>query len=467
MQNSKLIDLLRNLSPREWRTFREMAAAPYFNRNPDVLRLANWLDSQAPAFEKASRAAAQEALFPGEAPDEARLNHLMSFLLKLGEEFIALEEFRKDNYAADYFALLGLNRRGLDKHYRFNLEKARRAFAAETQKGGASFQGQYAVEIMEAERFSHNSPRQFNESVQKATDSLDAFYLLEKLRRTCYMYSSQAILATPYNLQLTEEICRFTEANLKSMPTPAIEGYYRIFQLLTRENPHDDFQALKLLLATRAHEFSRDDLTDIYQYAINFCTIQVLKVQDAYIAEAFDLYTRGIDSGILLDSGNLSPWHFKNIINLSLKLKKYAWTEQFINENTRLLLPEYQQDAWHFNRALLFYNTQRLAEAMNHLNKVEFTDVHYSLGAKVMLCQIYYQHDDYDALESLLHSFNNFLRRNKLLAENTRLAYLNFVQILRKIIRQQPGQMPTILREAEKMPALAGKEWLVRIMANG
>ena len=464
MDNSKLIDLLRSLTPRERRLFREMVASAYFNRNTDLLRLLEWLEGYAPDYKAVKREQALAFLFPDDAPDAAGLNHLMSGLLKLAEDFIGLEAYWKARYKPDYFTLRGLEARGLDKHYRFNLEKIRKALASEQGKDLPYFYENYALEIMEAERFGRNSPRQFNESVQKATDNLDAFYLLEKLRRTCYMFTSQAILATPYNLQLVTEICRFTGENLENMASPAIEAYYRVFQLLTKDDPHKDFQALKVLLASRALEFSKEDLTDVYQYAINFCNIQINKVQEIYIEEAFELYSKGLDSGILLEGETLSPWHFKNIINLSLKLKKYDWTEDFIHQSTQLLAPEFQADALHYNLAQLYYNTHRLSEAMDRLNKVEFTDIHYSLGSKFMLCQIYYQNDDFDALESLLHAFNTFLRRNKLIADNTRQAFLNFIQLMRKILRSQARQFPAIIQDIEKMRMIAGKDWLLNIL---
>lgn len=464
MENSKLIGLLRTLTPRERRSFREMVASPYFNRNQDLLRLSDWLDGFAPDYAGASRAAAHVALFPGEAPDDAGLNHLMSFLLKLAEDFVGLEAFKKASVQTARYTLQGLAQRGLDKHYQFMLERTRRSLAAAPTPDAALFYDAYAVEIIDAEQFARHAPRQFNAGVQKATDHLDAFYLLEKLRRTCYMYTSQAILATPYNLQLVEEICRFTGANLDKMPTPAIEAYYRIFQMLTKGETDEDFQALKHLLATRADAFSREDLSDVYQYAINFCNIQIMKVREAYVREAFDLYSDGVASGILLQDGILSPWHFKNIITLALRLKNYDWTEQFIEGNTRLLAPEFQTDARHYNMALLYYNCGRLKESMSHLNKVEFTDIHYSTGAKVMLCQIYYQNDDYDALDSLLHAFNTFLRRNKLLSEDVRRAYLNFIQVMRKILHTPQEQFPAIVSEVEKMRVLAGKEWLLKML---
>ncbi len=467
MKNSKLAELLRSFDAPDWRIFREMIASPYFNRNESVIRLCDWLYGQAPDFKQSSRIAAHEYLFPGSPPDEARLNHTMSFLLKLAEDFLGLQWYWKEKYAHPNNVLFALGKRQLEKHYQFNLEKAYKTFDKENKPDASFYYALYAVENHEAAHFVRIAPRQFNESVQKATDSLDAFYLLEKLRRTCYMYTSQAILATPYNLHLVEEVCRFVGANLSSIPSPAIEAYYRIFQLLTKDNPDEDFQQLKSLLEERGAEFGQEDLRDVYQYAINYCNIQIMKVREWYVAEAFDLYTTGVESGVLLENGVLSPWHFKNIVNLALKLKKYTWTEQFISDATPLLATDFQTDARHYNFALLFYTTGRLNEALIHLNKVEFTDLHYSLGAKSMLCKIYFENEDFDALDSLIHAFNTYLRRNKLISENVRKAYLNFTQLLKKIIRARSAQFSIILEEVEKTQVLSGKEWLVEILNRG
>ncbi|MDX1910019.1 MAG: hypothetical protein SFV22_00970 [Saprospiraceae bacterium] len=466
MQNSKLVDVLRSFGTQDWRALREMCVSPYFNRNREVTALCEWLYAQSPQFDAATREAAHAGLFPGQTPDEARLNHLMSFLLKLAEDYLGLALYWKEKWGHAHHVLRALGDRNLDKHYQFHLEKSRRSFASYDKPDARFFYHQYALEIYEARRFVRNSPRQFNESVQKATDSLDAFYLLEKLRRTCYMYTSQAILATPYNLQLVEEVCRFVGGHLSEMATPAIEAYYRIFQLLSKPDAEDDFRALKLLLAQRTHEFGEEDLSDVYQYAINYCNIQIMKAREEFVSEAFDLYDSGVASRILLDNGVLSPWHFKNIVNLALKLKKYHWAEMFIVEHTPLLAAEFQSDARHYNLALLYYTTGRPGEALTHLNQVDFTDVHYSIGAKSMLCKIYYEQGDYDALDSLLHAFHTYLRRNKLISDNVRKAYIHFIQLLKKVQQALPRQYPAILEEVEKMQLLAGKEWLQEILVK-
>jgi hypothetical protein len=191
-----------------------------------------------------------------------------------------------------------------------------------------------------------------------------------------------------------------------------------------------------------------------------------MKAREQYVAEALDLYTEGIESGVLIQGGHLSPWHFKNVIKLGLRLRKYEWTESFILRNNTLLAPEFRNDALYYNLAELYYYTSRYDEAMLQLLKVEFTDVHYNIGAKVILAKIYYETEALDALESLLHAFKTYLHRNKLIAEDLRRTYLNFISVLWQIIRSTPEKRPAIHENVEKMHMLAEKNWLLRIIRS-
>ncbi len=464
MVHSKLIDLLRSFSNREWKAFRDFVDSPYFNKNEEVVRLCEYLSTLAPDFTDLTREKTHQALFPKLPTDEARLNHTMSFLLKLGEQFLVVESLENNNLIGDTQLLNAFIDRDLDKHYTHHIAKVNKRTAETTILDVDYFHGKYVIEKIESIRFLRTSSRVFNQNYQNASDSLDAFYLLEKMRLTCYMLMSQTIVATPYNLSFTEEACRFIGHHVGRLATPAIEAYYRIFRLLTHDKADEDFQLLKQLIQQHNAVISTNDLQDIYEYMINFCNLQIMKVREQYVVEAFDLYTGGIKTGMLLEKGHLSPWHFKNIIKLALRLKKFDFTEQFIREHTHLMEPQFRVDAEHYNLAELYYHTGRLSESMMRLNQVEFTDVYYSLGAKVMLCKIYHETGDFDALESLLHAFNTYLRRNKLISEDVRKAYINFISLLRKIRTAYTSKYPEIRAEIGQTALLTEKNWLLKII---
>lgn len=465
MKKSKLIELLGSFSGREWSNFQDFVASPYFNKNQAVTALCVLLREQAPAFESVERSVIFSQLFPEQPYQDALLNHTMSFLLKLAEQFIGQTHYEQQAFASTHYTLKGLLERGLEKHYHYLYEKTARQQNEVPLRNAQYHYAQYYLKNLEANRRSQSAARVFNEPVQEAADHLDYFYLAEKLRCTCYMLTSQVIIATPYNLQLVDEVYRFLKQHPLPESAPIIHAYFYIFQLLRDDQAHASFEALKNLLDTQENRFSKQELAELYQYAINYCNFQILKLREGFVEEALHLYIKGVDSGILLHNGKLSPWHYKNIIKAALRLKRFEWTEQFILQNTRLLEDAYRDDSYHYNLAELYYYTGRYDAAMTFLNKVDFSDIHYNLGAKVLLVKIYYETDASDALESLLHAFKTFLHRNKVISEELRRTYLNFITIVAQMLRTTPEQYPALCLKVEQQPLLTDKNWLLRMLS--
>jgi hypothetical protein len=105
---------------------------------------------------------------------------------------------------------------------------------------------------------------------------------------------------------------------------------------------------------------------------------------------------------VLLERGQISPWTFKNMVKLGLGLQQYDWVENFVRNYSEKLEANKRTDAYHFNLADLFYHRKNYDEALIHLNQVEFSDIHYQLGAKVMLLKIYFETDATEAFLSLV-----------------------------------------------------------------
>jgi tetratricopeptide (TPR) repeat protein len=280
------------------------------------------------------------------------------------------------------------------------------------------------------------------------------------------MLTSQKVVAMPYKLQLVEEVCRFVQERDLPDHLPVIRAYYRVYCLFAQEDAFPDFIELKKLIIHYESFFERMILDELYQYAINYCNLQIMKNPEIYVPEALNLYIMAIESGLMVNNGYLSPWNFKNVIKLSLILKQYDQTEQLILKYSQLLDPAFREDALHYNLAELFYHTERYDSAMSHLNQVEFTDVHYNLGAKVMLAKIYQHEGAYDALESLLHAFRSYLNRNKVIANDVRRIYLNFIYWLTRIIRSADGRRDGLREKIEQTKLLTEKNWLISLIAK-
>ena len=462
MDNSKLIALLRTFSNREWKSFLVFLRSPYFNRNAEVPRLAEWLAGRSASGLMLSRAEVWANLYPTAALDDKQLNHLMSFLLKLAEQFVAQERWQQDAVLPEWYALKSLSERGLEKNYRFLFDKAKQGLQAGNLRDARYFYLHYLLEDLDREHFDRQGLRRIDDNTQRAADHLDYFYFAEKLKYACSMVNGQQVTTTPFALHFVEEVVRFVANNALPFEAEGIGVYARVLRLLTQETAHDDFEALKTLLETHAQRFAPEEMAVLYQYAINYCIRHIRRLDERFVGEALDLYEKGVESGIFLIQGKLSPWHFKNIINLALRQGRYAWTEQFIIEKNPLLEEGFKKDALHYNLAELYFHTRRLDEALQQLNQVEFSDIYYNLGAKVMLAKIYQETQAYDALDSLLHAFKVYLRRSRVISDDVRQSHLNFIALLAELQKTIRSKLPLLQEKIGQTTLLIEKTWLLK-----
>ena len=70
-----------------------------------------------------------------------------------------------------------------------------------------------------------------------------------------------------------------------------------------------------------------------------------------------------------------------------------------------------------FNLARVSWYKKKYDDVLSYLNQVLYNDVWYNLNARTLLLAAYYELDEILPLESLLQSFNAWVRREKALTK--------------------------------------------------
>lgn len=460
MDNSKLIDLLRTFSTKELREMGEFIHSPFFNKNEELARFYDQLRKLAPNFpeKKLKREYVFKQLYPRQPYDDKQLNYLMSFTLKLAEQYIGYTHFKQSDVLEKVHIMSSYDERNLEKHYQFILNQVGKSLDELPYRDIEFYHQQYLLADISNRHFLKQKIRKYDDRLQVAADYLDQFYLARKLRYCCEMLDRRKSIAADYQLKFVEELKAYI-AKHQEMRTPAVEVYYTVLNMLeTQEQQY--FAQLKGLLAKYSKLFPVDDLKDIYSYAINYSIRQVNQGNQQYLEELFELYKDTLRQEILFENDRLSPWAYKNIIGVGLRLRQFDWTENFIREYNERLAPEFQDNALHYNLAELYYYRKDFDQALSHLNRVEFSDIYYSLDTKKMMLKIYYEQEEIDALYSLMASFKMYLKRTKLISPNNRTAYQNFVQVLGQLIKRDPKQYKEIEEQLNNPAPLGDRKWL-------
>ncbi len=168
----------------------------------------------------------------------------------------------------------------------------------------------------------------------------------------------------------------------------------------------------------------------------------VSKHGDGFLWQLFGLYQQGVKQGYLLNyvvnQQQISPFTYKNIVAIGLRLGEYDYVRGFL-EDYRAALPKADRRTYyHYNLARYHYTVKAYTDAMPILNKLEGNQVFLLLDAKLMLLKIYYELKEYDVLEAHLRAFGQFLHRKRNVLSYHQANYKNIIGITKSLMELEP-----------------------------
>ena len=240
--------------------------------------------------------------------------------------------------------------------------------------------------------------------------------------------------------------------------------YHQAYKALSEPEQEQAFEELLILIEDHWQKFPPDEAMDIYLLAINYCIRQLNRGHRIYIRKAFDLYRKGLERKVLLDHGVISKFTYKNVLMLAIGLQEWDWAEAFLEQYKNHLPLKERENIYRYNLAIFYFRKPDYDKAMPLLQQVTFQDVLYNLNARTMLLQIYYELEEFDALDSLLDSFRAFIRRHKELGYHKE-NYTNLISFVRQMRSLPPNahkEKQQLKNEIEATASLAEKRWLLR-----
>lgn len=465
MKKSKLLDICQVLQSEEWRQLLDYVSSPYFNKQSAVTKLCLHLrDLSKKKFPDhlLNRQTIWTTLFPKANFSNKEMAYLMSSLLKLTEDFLGQKELEDNAQQKETFTLKALAQRKLKKSYTYRLRKLKKEIQDGGKRDAHSYKLLHTIATIEDITFNAQNLRQENPHLQEQNNALDQYFIQTKLKLYCNILNHAEVIRTDYQITWPQDPQARKIADYDNYVT---KTYQCLFELLLKKEPNEAFFHLyDSFLDTVANMVGKQELIDMYYYAINYCLNAINKGERQYANKLLQLYQTGLSKEYLLVNEELSPWIYKNIIKLGLGLKQFEWTEDFILNYTQKLPSAYRDDALYFNLSDLRYHQKQYDEALALLNKVDFSDLFYKHGTKIMLLKIYFEKRETEALLSLSNSYKLMLIREKELSGSILSAYKNFVRLLEKTYRAKDNgkdHLQKIENEIIRTKNINARQWLL------
>jgi hypothetical protein len=469
MLSNKLMTLLATFNKADLARFRKYLQSPYCNEHEDLLRLFLHIEEhlrsapdEAAALEL-DKALVWAMLFEDRAYNDTTMRRLSFELHQHACQFLIFERTKEDTIDSQLILLDHFARVGLEKHYRGVQRQLEKHLDSQPEKTADRYRQTLQWQQLVHQKIEKSRPKKPSfDHLERADFSLDGFYLLQKLRYYCDALGYRLFLSQEAHISLPPQLLSYVETHfLEEAP---IKAYYLVAQMLSHPQETTFFYELKKYLLAAEASIERRDLQVLYIHLQNYCIyVKINTGYTSFFEELFYIQQTLIGQEIIFENGVLDPQYYKNIITVGLHVKAFDWVEQFIQQYTDRLPEANQENALNYNLAKVYFHQENYEQVIELLREVEYKNINYALGGKLMLLKTYYELGEYLALDSLADSFRIYLQRNKMISRSVKQQYLNLLRFVKKLSNIAPYDKAAIAKiqhDAQTSKSLADKNWV-------
>ncbi len=469
MKKTKLFQILNHFSIHELNRLDKFVRSPYFNRNPIWIKFYQHLLE---AIKKKNdklldKPTIWKNLFGDEPYEDKKFRKLTNDLLQLVMNFMSVEHHQHAPLERAKDLLTHIRDRDITPLYNSSIKVSQRLAERHYFRNADFFYYRFYMDktIFEMRNSLDKRLVQSNSEetgLGQIMAHLDYFYLAEKLKYYSIILTWGKMYRREENILFMDEIIQYVREN-DFITVPSIALYYYIILLLREPENESNYFKYKELLSRYLDLFPEEEQKELYEHLINFSIRRLNSGSKPFLFESFENYKLGLENEFLYVKGKLSPFLFKNIVTIGLRLKEFDWVDSFIKNYADRLPPEIRNSAISYNMANLHFYKTNYDQVLTLLQEVEIEDLYYNLGAKTLLMATYYETEEWDVLESFLHSFRVYLNRHKHLPTDRKKAYSKLLIYTRKLARIIGRDKPALiaLYEELKDDGFPSKNWVI------
>ncbi|MEM1322442.1 MAG: hypothetical protein AAGG75_19420 [Bacteroidota bacterium] len=476
MYNSKLIAYLKVLTAEELKQLSRFMQSPYFFEKPPapvLQHLLTFLRPFHPDFpkEKVNKAAAFTYCFPGQAFDQKKIEFKMYDLFKVIEQFIVQHFTSTQTIDHQLVQLRFLRERGLAHHFDLTIKRIRRAQQKRTERGAVFYRQQFelAREVMLKE--SRRRLRGSDLNLPQVHQSLDIDYLVNKLEYACHLLA-QSKHHLPLEAAPHLTFLQYLQPALAAghyADIPQVQLYFAALQWLQEEK--EPSASFTKELKKYRHALPADQLKSIHTLYRNYCVRKYNEGEEKYLHYLYDIYCMSLEEGLLFNNGGLLQSTMQNMVSIGLKLRKYDWVHQFLQQyRDQIVDTTAPEEVYSFNLARYHFALRQFEEALDCM-PTEYEDLYYKIEARLLEVKIYYEQDS-ELLDHKMQACKVYLHRisNALLPKVQQEGFNNFIDFLKQICHPRTFKNEKRIEKLQaKLAAtkvITDREWLAEKLAT-
>lgn len=470
MENTTLIKLLKTFSAKEMKEFNHFVNSPYFNREKVLVRFSEILGESFPDF-LISKEKVFEKIYPGKKFKDNLFRNIQSDLLKLAEEYLAVNNFRSGKTGIKKNLFEQLIKRNLSSHYLKQNKTLSEQMDNVIIRDGNYFFDKYDLEMKHESYLDMNIDDYLrDERHDLLLENLTIFFFINFFRHSSSSINKKKFFQDSGNFTTAEnEIEKLLTGKYRHLlEIPYIKLNYYLYKLLKDES-EEYFLLLRNFVEENPSLINEMDRMNVMTALFNFSYMKVLSGDLKYQKILFGISLSSIKSRFYKNTKGFLP-HVKlmNAVVTGLEANETDEAGKLIKEFSEDLLPEFKEPTLHFCNALVHFKMKQYDDAIRELSVVDTEDFSFKQQIKSLYLKIYFDLNESEPFYFHIDNYRHFINKNKIIHVNARTQLKSYLEYTKKLFdikntteKKNSVSLRIIEDEILKNNSLINRKWLL------
>ena len=295
-------------------------------------------------------------------------------------------------------------------------------------------------------------------------EEFTAYYLITILKMHVFLLNTKKIFNIEKDIASFEHVIDTLDKKFLK-ETPLIEIYYSLTMILYSDDD-EYFRKVMKKINEYADKIDTSDMLELLINLENYCSRRIRKGDLEFAKDLYDLYKMEIEKGYFAIYGYLHDVLYKGVIEIGLEIGESEWVKKFAEKYKNRLQPEIEDDVYNYGKAFILFHEGNYEKALEHLSMIKLYDVHSKIEVKELSAKIYFEMKLEDMLFSLTDTFRHLLSNSKVLSDQRKTSYFNFIKYIKRLYKVQlkpdSGDIAELRQLIKREKQLENRLWLNR-----
>lgn len=470
MRESKLTEMLKGISPVEFKRFGEFLNSPFHNKSKKILQLYDLISENYVEFDSNSITNEDIAkyIFAGENNKDQNVRTLISTFTGLLEEFLVLTSIMKNTIFDRIILLRALRDRNINKSFDMTSKDISDRLVKAFNKNIDYYYNDLTFKGITLNYHGKDLDLNMDKNYLDMSESNDYLFIVTKLKIVNTVLSRKILSGGDIykNFWGLDHIMNYIQSNIKAIEKlhPIIYSEYRILMMMLNPDDEKQFKDLESHVSKNSSRFNEDELEQAYYSLSNYCVNKIALGEEKYINDLYKIHTNFEKLGFYEKNKDIPYVDFISVIICGLNIKDYKWVSYFFDKYKSNISHDTKRDTINLASSLIAFSTKKYKECIASLSKIGYKYTYFYLKSKEVLIRAYYELGEFESLVAAIDATKHYIKRHKDVLSihyDRYMLFLNYVNMLIKLDKKQKPQIKEMMKKLDDDRNTIAREWLI------